>query len=76
MTTSMDLLEPTLLLTRREVVILTHLDRYATLEQIATELFVSRNTVKTQVRSIYRKLGVSTRADAVAHGRRAGLIVD
>ncbi|MGN8244318.1 LuxR C-terminal-related transcriptional regulator [Cellulomonas soli] len=76
MTTSMDLLEPTLLLSRREVVVLSHLDRYETLEQIATELFVTRNTVKTQVRSIYRKLGVSTRAEAVAHGRRAGLIVD
>ncbi|GAA3814898.1 LuxR C-terminal-related transcriptional regulator [Cellulomonas soli] len=76
MTTSMELLDPTLLLTRREIVILSHLDEYVTLEQIATALFVTRNTVKTQVRSIYRKLGVSTRAEAVAHGRRVGLIAD
>lgn len=76
MTTSMELLDPALLLTRREIVILSHLDEYVTLEQIATALFVTRNTVKTQVRSIYRKLGVSTRAEAVAHGRRVGLIAD
>ncbi|GAA3814911.1 hypothetical protein CSO01_35980 [Cellulomonas soli] len=32
--------------------------------------------VKWQVRSIYCKFGVSTRAEAVAHGRRVGLIAD
>ena len=44
-----------------------------TLEQIATLLFVTRNTVKSQVRSLYRKLGVSSRADAVAVARAVGL---
>jgi len=60
-------------LTRRERVILSHLSEDVTLEQIATKLFVTRNTVKSQVRSVYRKLGVSTRADAVAWARQAGL---
>ena len=53
-------------LTRRERVVLSNLSEDVTLEQIATKLFVTRNTVKSQVRSLYRKLGVSTRAEAVA----------
>ncbi len=60
-------------LTRRERVILSNLDEDVTLEEIATRLFVTRNTVKSQVRSVYRKLGVSTRADAVAFARESGL---
>ncbi|WP_235915367.1 helix-turn-helix domain-containing protein [Puerhibacterium puerhi] len=60
-------------LTRRERVVLANLAEDVTLEQIANRLFVTRNTVKSQVRSVYRKLGVSTRADAVAWARRAGL---
>ncbi|MDO8143701.1 MULTISPECIES: LuxR C-terminal-related transcriptional regulator [unclassified Isoptericola] len=64
-------LKPTL--TRREQVVLSNLSEDVTLEQIASKLFVTRNTVKSQVRSVYRKLGVSTRADAVAWARRAGI---
>ena len=60
-------------LTRRERVILSNLDEEVTLEEIATKLFVTRNTVKSQVRSVYRKLGVSTRADAVECARMIGL---
>lgn len=60
-------------LTRRERVVLTHLDEDTTLDDIATYLFVSRNTVKTQVSSIYRKLGISTRREAVARARDLGL---
>ncbi len=60
-------------LTRRERVILSNLDEEVTLEEIATKLFVTRNTVKSQVRSVYRKLGVSTRADAVECARLIGL---
>lgn len=60
-------------LTRRERVILSNLDEDVTLEQIATRLFVTRNTVKSQVRSVYRKLGVSSRSEAVAFARAFGL---
>ena len=39
--------------------------------EIAADLYVSHNTVKTQMRSIYRKLGVATREDAVRARPRA-----
>jgi LuxR family transcriptional regulator of spore coat protein len=60
-------------LTRREKVVLARLSENRTLEELAAELFVSRNTVKSQVRSVYRKIGVSTRAEAVAWAKAAGL---
>jgi LuxR family transcriptional regulator of spore coat protein len=60
-------------LTRREHVVLSNLSEDITLEQIATKLFVTRNTVKSQVRSLYRKLGVSTRAEAVQWAKDAGI---
>ena len=41
-------------LTRRERVVLAELAEDVTLEEIATRLFVTRNTVKSQVRSVYR----------------------
>jgi LuxR family maltose regulon positive regulatory protein len=44
------------------------------LGDIATRLYVSRNTVKSHVAAIYRKLGVSTRAEAVDVARGAGLL--
>jgi LuxR family maltose regulon positive regulatory protein len=40
-----------------------------TLREIGRELYLSPNTVKTHVHSIYRKLGVSSRAAAVAAAR-------
>jgi DNA-binding NarL/FixJ family response regulator len=61
-------------LTTRERVVLASLDEGRTLRQIATELFVTRNTVKSQVRSVYRKLGVSTRDEALAVARRDRLL--
>jgi LuxR family maltose regulon positive regulatory protein len=44
------------------------------LHEIARELFVSYNTIKTQTRSIYRKLSVSNRAEAVARSRDDGSV--
>lgn len=60
-------------LTHRERVVLGELGEFVTLEEIASRLWVTRNTVKSQVRSIYLKIGVSTRADAVAWARAHGL---
>ena len=57
-----------------ELRLLHFLPTHLSFREIAEELFVSANTVKTQARSIYRKLGVSSRAEAVACARTAGLL--
>jgi LuxR family maltose regulon positive regulatory protein len=61
-------------LTTRERAVLRWLDGALSLREIGKKMYVSPNTVKTHARSIYRKLGVSSRADAVARGRLLGLI--
>ena len=53
-------------LSERELAVLRLLASGRTERQIGEELFVSFNTVHTHVKSVYRKLGVSSRADAVA----------
>jgi LuxR family transcriptional regulator of spore coat protein len=60
-------------LTPRERVVLAELAEDVTLEEIAARLWVSRNTVKSQLRTAYRKIGVSTRAEAVAWVEASGL---
>jgi len=52
------------ILTDRERRVLAHLATGQTVPQIASALFVSPNTVKTQVRSLYRKLGIASRKEA------------
>jgi LuxR family transcriptional regulator, maltose regulon positive regulatory protein len=59
-------------LTEREQEVLFYLSRELSYQGIADELFVSHDTVKTHVRNIYAKLGVSSRAAALAHARDAG----
>jgi LuxR family maltose regulon positive regulatory protein len=61
-------------LSERELVVLRLLASELSQREIGSELYVSRNTVKTHTRSIFRKLGVASRADAVARGRELGLI--
>ena len=61
-------------LTEREVTVLRLLRGTHSLREIGQELYVSANTVKTHTQAIYRKLGVSTRHDAVARGRQAGIL--
>ncbi|RPE85210.1 ATP/maltotriose-dependent transcriptional regulator MalT [Curtobacterium sp. PhB137] len=61
-------------LSERESVVLGLLAAPDSVPEIASELHVSVNTVKTQVRSVYRKLGVSTRREAVEQGRSLGLL--
>jgi LuxR family transcriptional regulator, maltose regulon positive regulatory protein len=56
-------------LTEREQVVLGFLDSDLSTRQIADELYVSVNTVRSQVRSIYRKLDASRRDDAVRRAR-------
>jgi LuxR family maltose regulon positive regulatory protein len=61
-------------LSERELTVLRLLSTVLTQREIAAELYVSFNTVKTHVRGLFRKLGVATRADAVARGRELGLL--
>ena len=61
-------------LTRAERRVLDLLPTHLTPPQIGAELFLSHNTVKTHLRAIYRKLGASSRAEAVARSRELGLL--
>jgi LuxR family transcriptional regulator, maltose regulon positive regulatory protein len=61
-------------LTPTEVAVVRDLPSPLTLTEIADARAVSVNTIKTHVRSIYRKLGVSARRDAVVAARRRGLL--
>jgi LuxR family maltose regulon positive regulatory protein len=57
-----------------ELAVLRLLESDLSVRQIGEELFLSANTVRTHTRSIYRKLSVSSRADAVARAGALGLI--
>jgi LuxR family maltose regulon positive regulatory protein len=61
-------------LTDREVEVLHRLATMLTAADIAAELYVSVNTIKAHQRSIYAKLDVSSRRDAVLKGRELGII--
>ncbi|MEW2478871.1 AAA family ATPase [Mycobacterium sp. NPDC049093] len=61
-------------LTTAELRLLPHLATHLSLQRIADELVIGRETVKSQAKSIYRKLGVSSRAAAVAEADRLGLL--
>jgi two-component system, NarL family, nitrate/nitrite response regulator NarL len=61
-------------LTPREQEILHLIAAGQSLSEIATELYLGVTTVKTHVRNLYEKLGVSDRAAAVASAMRRGLI--
>jgi LuxR family transcriptional regulator, maltose regulon positive regulatory protein len=61
-------------LTGRELAVLRALAGPPSAREIGAELYLSINTVKGYTKSLYRKLGVVTRADAVARGHELGLI--
>jgi len=61
-------------LTPAEMRVLRYLPTHLSFEAIAEELIVSRNTVKTQAIAAYRKLGVTSRAEAVEQARELGLL--
>lgn len=61
-------------LTARERVVLRHLAEDRSVKEIAERLCVSANTVKSQLRSAYRKLDASTRSQAVARAAEYGLL--
>ena len=63
-------------LTAAELKLLPRLATHLSLQEIADELVIGRETAKSQATAIYRKLGVSSRSDAVAEARRLGLLSD
>jgi LuxR family maltose regulon positive regulatory protein len=69
--TARELLDP---LSDRETIVLRYLPTMMSNQEIAGELFVSVNTIKTHLKSIYRKLGASDRREAVRLARELRLI--
>jgi LuxR family transcriptional regulator, maltose regulon positive regulatory protein len=61
-------------LTGAELRLLPYLATHLMFPEIASRLFISRNTVKTEAVSTYRKLGVSSRSEAVARAVEVGLL--
>ena len=61
-------------LSKRELAVLRLLATDLTQREIGEALYVSFNTVKTHVKSIFRKLGVATRPDAVSRARELRLL--
>jgi LuxR family transcriptional regulator, maltose regulon positive regulatory protein len=62
------------ILTEREQLVLRFLPSHLTNAEIASECFMSVNTVKAHLKNIYAKLGVSTRAETVERARLLGLL--
>jgi LuxR family maltose regulon positive regulatory protein len=61
-------------LTAREEAVLRLLPSGLSAREIGSELGISRDTIKTHTKSIYRKLGVSSRREAVARARELELL--
>jgi LuxR family transcriptional regulator, maltose regulon positive regulatory protein len=63
-------------LTAAELRLLPYLATHLTFPEIASRLFISRNTAKTEAVAIYRKFGVSSRSQAIARAIEVGLLED
>jgi LuxR family maltose regulon positive regulatory protein len=61
-------------LSERELTVLKYLATRLTTREIAAELYVSMNTLRTHTKSIYRKLGVESRTAAADAARSAGIL--
>ena len=68
-----DLVEP---LSERELSVLRLLSEGKTNQEIAGEMFVSVNTIKSHLKNIYGKLGVNNRREAVSQARIRNLLPD
>ncbi|GAA3784074.1 hypothetical protein GCM10022403_018460 [Streptomyces coacervatus] len=69
-----DPVTPAGILTEREHAVLVRLQEDVPLRQIGSELFISHNTVKSHARAVYRKLGVSSRTEALDRARQLRLL--
>jgi LuxR family maltose regulon positive regulatory protein len=61
-------------LTGAELRLLPYLATHLSFSEVASRLFISRNTVKTEAVSIYRKLGAASRSEAVERAVDVGLL--
>ena len=61
-------------LTQSETRVLAYLPTHLSAREIAAELYLSANTVKTHLRHLYRKLGAHSRREAVLRARAVGLL--
>ena len=61
-------------LTAAELRLLPLLATHLSFPQIAAEMFLSPHTVKSEMKAIYRKLGASSRSQAVTRARELGLL--
>jgi DNA-binding NarL/FixJ family response regulator len=61
-------------LTARELEVLAHIGSGLMIKQVAAKLGIGYHTVNDNIKSIYRKLGIRTRAQAAAEASRRGLV--
>jgi LuxR family maltose regulon positive regulatory protein len=61
-------------LSKREVIVLRYLCSRLTHQEIASALYISQNTLKSHLKSVYRKLGVASRHEAVEVGRELRIV--
>ena len=61
-------------LTPAELRLLPYLQTHLTIREIGERLFLSRNTVSSEIKSIYRKMGATSRSDAVRYATAVGLL--
>ena len=61
-------------LTEREREVLVHVSGMLNTAEVASEMYISVNTVKTHLRNIYRKLEAAHRSEAVRRARQLQLI--
>jgi LuxR family maltose regulon positive regulatory protein len=62
--------------TERELAVLQLLPTRLSTREMGRELYVSVNTVRSQIRAVYRKLQVTSRAEAVNRAHQLGLLPD
>lgn len=60
-------------LSHRELLVLAEVEKGSTVGEIAAALYISPNTVKTHLRRLYRKLGLTTRNEAIRKAKALGL---
>ena len=57
-----------------ELAVLRCLDKGLSRREVGAELYISLNTVKTHIRDLYRKLGATSREDAITRAQALGLL--